>query len=242
MKFFLLIFISTLMFLVARVDAQDLDAQSVNELKQSFIDSYGPDQNLVSGIRYYNLHAQYAGHKFFQDDKFVKGKLYLESGIYDDVLLKYNLYGQQLIIQIHFKDGTHTEIIVTDSRLKGFELEQRSFKKLYFPQTDTLLFQLIGDGDPVCYYHWTIEVIPNSTGLQSVYEFSKMKRKSYVLTGSTLHSFRGARSFAKVFPAHRPQVMSYIRKEKIRLRKANDGQMKGLILHCTNLLNTGENR
>jgi len=217
-------------------DSQDPDAESVNELNNSFHKAYGPDQNLVCGLRYYNKHKRYEGHKFFMEDAFVKGKLFLEKGIYPDVFLKYDLYGQQLILRSTDSDDYYNEIIVTDSRLKGFELEGRTFRKLYFPETDTLIFQVIGQGDPVCLYHWEKEVIQNSFNLNRPFKFTEMMRKSYVVTNSSLHRFKGARSFSKSFPDHRAQVMKYIRREKIRLSKAGDTEMQGLINYCSKLL------
>jgi hypothetical protein len=216
--------------------SQDPDEGSVEELYQAFQAAYGPDQNLVCGVRYYNLHTWYDGHKFFMEDRFARGKLILDNGSYPDVFLKYDLYDQQLILQVNYSDGNYNEIIVTDSRLKEFELEGRIFRKLYFPETDTLIFQVIGKEDPVCIYHWTKEIIPNSAGLNSVDEFSKMKRRSYVVTNSSLHRFKGASSFAKSFPGHRAEVMNYIRREKLRFSKAGDTEMQGLINYCSNLL------
>jgi hypothetical protein len=215
--------------------AQDPDEGSVEELYSSFLETYGPDQYLVCGIRYYNLHARFAGHKFFGEDKYSRGTLRLDRGTYPDVLLKYDLYGQKIIMQINYPDGSFNEIIVTDSRLLGFDLDGRAFRKISFPGTDTLIYQVIGKDSPVCLYHWTKEIIPNSTGPESVYGFSKMKRRSYVVTDSTLHGFKSARSFARCFPENRAEVMNYIRREKIRLPKAGDAVMGGLINFCSNL-------
>ncbi len=198
--------------------------------------AYGPDQNLVCGLRYIHSHTSYEGHKFFAEDTFVKGKLFLEKGIYPDVFLKYDLYGQQLILKIIDHGDYYDEIIVTDSRLKGFELEERTFRKLYFPETDSLIFQVIGQGDPVCLYHWEKETILNSLDPAHFFNFSKMKRKSYVVTNSSLQRFKGARSFSKSFPDHKTLVMKYIRKEKIRLSRAEDNEMQGLINYCSKLL------
>ncbi len=230
-----------LFFLTSPGQSQDPDAKSVEELKESILELYGPDQYLVSGIRYYNLYARYDGHRYFEEDKFVKGRLTLDRGTYDDVSLKYDLYGQQVILQVTFRNGSYTEILITDSRLRAFELQGRSFRKLYFPETDTLIFQVIGEGVPACYLYWSKEVIPNSTGPQSVYEFSSMKRKSYVRSHAGLFPFKGARSFSKAFPSHRPQVMGYIRGTKIKLRKASDTEMQGLIQFCRTLENPMEN-
>ena len=217
--------------------AQETDRPDVKTLDQSFTDLYGPDQNLVSGVRYYNLHARYDGHKYFEEDRFTEGKLFLHRGTYPDVRLKYDLYEQQVILQVNVGNGSYNEIIVTDSRLEGFEMNGKTFRKEYFPDMDTLIFQVIGTHPPYCLIHWTKEVIPNSTGPQSVYEFSKMKRKTYVRTDSILIPYRGSSSFAKVFPDHRSQVKSYLRKNKIRIRKASDQELEGLLDYCRSLLN-----
>ena len=151
-------------------------------------------------------------------------------------MVEYDLYGHQLILKVFDSDDYYNEIIVTDSRLKGFELEGRTFWKLYFPETDTLIFQVIGQGDPVCLYHRGKTVNKNYDNLARPFKFSKMIRKSYVVTNSSLHRFKGARSFSKSFPDHRAQVMKYIRREKIRLSKAGDAEIQGLINYCSKLL------
>ena len=220
-------------------DSQDPDRVSVRELNNSFHLAYGPDQNLVCGLKYIHEHLPYDGHKFFMEDAFVKGKLFLEKGIYPDVFLKYDIYGQQLILKVSDSDDYYDEIIVTDSRFKGFELEERNFRKLYFPETDTLIFQVIGQGDPVCLHHWEKEIIRNSQDPANFFKFSKMIRISYVVTNSSLHRFKGARSFSKAFPDYRAEVMKYIRGEKIRLSRAGDIEMQGLINYCSKLLKEG---
>jgi hypothetical protein len=221
-------------------NSQDPNTASVRELNNSFHEAYGPDQHLVCGVRYFNLHRVYDGHKFFMEDKFVKGKLILEHGIYPNVSMKYDLYGQQLILQAISPDSdTYNEIIVTDSRLKGFELEGRTFRKLHFPETDTMIFQVIGQGDPECLYHWEKEVLQYPLNHYRLFSFSKMHRKSYVVTNSSLHSFKKARSFSKIFPDHRAEVKKYIRRQKIRLTKAGDAEMTGLINYCSNIIKEG---
>ena len=222
--------------LSSTVDSQDPDAASVKELNNSFHKAYGPDQNLVCGLRYIPDHMPYEGHKFFREDTFVRGKLFLEKGIYPGVFLKYDLFGQQLILKVFDNGDNYDEIIVTDSRLKGFELEGRTFRKLYFPETDTLIFQVIGQGDPVCLYHWEKEFIQNPLDHDHFFKFSEMMRKSYVVTNSSLHRFKGARSFSKSFPDYREQIMQYIRREKISISKAEDAEIRGLINYCSKLL------
>jgi hypothetical protein len=239
MKSLPLLTFSFFMLMSSPGGSQDPDTASVRELNNSFHEAYGPDQHLVCGVRYFNLHGGYGGHKFFMEDKFVKGKLILEHGIYPNVSLKYDLYGQQLILQAISPGVAYNEIIVTDSRLKGFELEGRAFRKLYFPETDTLIFQVIGQGDPVCLYHWDKEIFHNSLNLSRPFEFSKIHRKSYVVTNSSMHSFKRARSFSKIFPDHRAEVKKYIRRQKIRLSKAGDAEMTGLINYCSNIIKEG---
>jgi hypothetical protein len=228
--------------LAIHINAQYTGEEEIEELYRSLVEKYGPDQNLVSGVRYYDLHSRYDGHKYFGDNRFTEGKLFLNSGTYEDVSLKYDLYEQQVILQVSLSDLSYTEIVVAGFRIQGFKLGDRVFRKACFPRTDTLIFQVIGEEVPQCYLHWSKEVIPHSTDRQSVYEFSKMKRKTYVVIDSQLYRFKGARSFSKAFPGHRAEVMSYIRKNKIRINKAGDRELEALTGFCHDLLKEGGDR
>ncbi|MFC2098349.1 hypothetical protein ACFLSP_01255 [Bacteroidota bacterium] len=221
---------------VSLLKAQQPDEQSVAKLEAHLNELYGPDQFLVNGVRYYNTHISMDGHKFYGEDEFTRGKLVLEDNQYHDVFLKYNLLDQQLILQHFFNKQVYYEIILSNSRISEFELDGKIFRKCYFPSTDTRFFQVLGDGDLACYYHWTKMLVTTYTESYRQGEFSNQKRKSYLLWQSKLYEFKGARSFARIFAQDQSQVLRYIRNNRIRIKKATDAEMKELIIQCNRII------
>lgn len=230
-----LLFLFNLSVNVCHLNAQQPNEKTMARLETFFQEQYGPDQFLVNGVRYYNTHTGCTGHKFFGNNEYTRGKLILENKKYHDVFLKYNLYDQQLILQHLYKRQIYYEIILSNSRIREFELEEKLFRKCYFPCTDTLFFQVLEEGDLACYYHWSKVLIPTKTETYWQGEFSGQKRTSYLLKQSTLYEFKGARSFARVFGEDKSLVLKYIRKRKIRIKKTEDAEMMNLIRECNRI-------
>ena len=216
--------------------SQPGDENKITELNYYFVERYGPDQNLINGALYINLHRQATGHKFLGEDVFTTGRVVLDNREYNDLRLKYDLYNQEVILQYDFLKGGTKEIILNSLRIQEFELEGRVFRRIHFPETGALFFQVIAEGDIGCYHHYLKEIIPKVSGEHSLLEFSQTKRKSFIARYSELHKFKGSRSFTRIFPEYRSQLQKYFRQNKIRIRKATDAEMKGVIQYCHNLL------
>ncbi|HEC43551.1 MAG TPA: hypothetical protein ENI20_12065 [Bacteroides sp.] len=209
-----------------------LPAEKITELDAFFDEQYGPDQSLVNGARYYNMHLLASGHKFFGEDEFREGKLVLDNREYNDVFLKYNLYEQQIILRYTYLDQIYHEIIPSNSRIHEFELDGKVFRKCNFPGTDTLIYQIIEADDLAFYFHWSKTLSPGSSKEYIMGEFHQSKRDSYMLRNSTLHKFRGAKSFSKIFPEHQSEILKYIRKNIIMIKQATDAEMINLLRQC----------
>ncbi len=217
---------------VCQLEAQHPAEKTISELDAYFREKYGPDQSLVKGVRYYNEHLKYEGHKFFGEDRFTKGSLDLENREFTNVYLKYNLYEQQIILKYSYSDKVYNEIIISNTLIREFELDGRVFRKCKLTDTDTLFFQVLEAAGMTCYYHWTKTFSNTITDRYSLGEFSSQERKSYLLWQSTLHPFKGARSFSRIFPEYRSEILKYIRKKNINVRKATDADMINLMKQC----------
>lgn len=219
------------------LNAQQIDNNVISALDKFIADCYGPDQNLINGIEYYNLHTRSKGHKFLDEDKFYRGRVVINKRVYDDVELKYDIFNQHVLLQFDRGTEVYTQIILNNKWVDEFELNGRIFRKHTFPETGTLFFQIIGSGEIACYYHFKKEEVPRVTRI-TLSEFGDEKRKSYVYWQSELHEFHGARSFAEIFPAHESQILEFIRQQNFRTRKISDSQMDILISYCNTLINS----
>jgi hypothetical protein len=66
--------------------------------------------------------------------------------------------------------------------------------------------------------------------------FTKAVRDSYVLMDGQLKPFSTKRSLVRLFSKeHRPEIKSYLRKNKIKVKKASDKAMAEMITFIGNL-------
>jgi hypothetical protein len=148
-----------LIFLILAAFHYTLKAQQpgenfIAELDELVAESYGPDQHLINGIEYINLHIRSEGHKFLAEDKFYRGRVVIDKKVYKDVFLKYDIFNQQVLLLIQHPSGGNKQIILNNIRIDEFEINGRIFHKYTFPHTGTLFYQVIGNDEMACLYHF----------------------------------------------------------------------------------------
>lgn len=211
------------------------DGSMTGILEEEFLIKYGPDQRLINGVGYYNRHAQSTGHKFLGEDKYRLGRLTIDNRLYKDLLLKYDIYNQQVILLFSQEGSRNKEILINDIKLEGFQLGNLIFKKYYFPETDTLIFQVF-EGEKVSFlYHWKKNLIPIVSG-NSLSEFSKPKRTSFVQIASGLFEFKNNGTFLKIFPGQRSELKKFLKSRRINLRSASERQIRELNDYCNQII------
>jgi hypothetical protein len=191
--------------------AQKSDTTILADLEQMISESYGPDQHLVNGIEYINLHIRTTGHKFLDEDEFYKGRVVIDGKDYKDVFLKYDIFNQQVLLLIDHHLGGNKQLILNNLRIDEFEINGRIFHKYTFPNSGTLFYQVIGNKKMACLYHFKKQEIP-----RAIDQYSN-------------------RSFIRIFPDRQSEIKSFIRLHKFQVKKLNDAQMQQLIIYCNSL-------
>lgn len=221
-----------LLTLPFHLHAQKSGPEIMADLEQMISESYGPDQELINGIEYFNLHIHSTGHKFLDEDKYYEGWVAMDKKVYRNVLLKYDLLNQQVLLLIDHPTGGNKQIILNNLRLEEFMINDRVFRKYTFPGYRTFFYQVIGNEKMACLYQFRKQEIPRATDQNNLSEFTEVQKKSYILWQSGLHSFKGNRSFVRIFPDHQDQIKSILRQNKLNVRKLSDAQMHWLINFC----------
>lgn len=212
-----------------------------NEWKDFFDKSYGPDYNLVNGIKYVYLFSNANGHPFLGKDQFYTGYAVINGRKYPDLQFKYDICNQQVILNYTFFSGGTEQIILNNEVIDTFYLNGKLFRKYSFPETDTKFLQVIESGDLCCLYLWgkKINYSPTSTG--NVYSFTTPKKKTYLLKNDKIFSYKTKRSFLKLFPEeHQKQINQFIRRNNIWFKEAPDNMMHQLINFCDKLIRPGD--
>ena len=58
--------------------------------------AYGPSQELVNGLQFYNKHLLVQGHPYFLDESFVNGYVILNGQEFSNVRIRYDIYSQHV--------------------------------------------------------------------------------------------------------------------------------------------------
>ncbi len=198
---------------------------------------YGSDPVLFNG-RYYTFNPPLntGGNQYFTDNKFEKGSVALRGKAYDNLLINFDIYNQQLIVKYQGKSGDIYPIIVSDAWLEAFSFKNLDFK--VFSSNDTLkhIYQVLGSGPDYILYFWKKKFkLDNSFGATN-HSFSRPVREMNLFIDNRILQYRNNKSFYSNFsPEKQAAIKEYLHKYKIRVKNATDNKMTELISYCNSL-------
>jgi len=197
---------------------------------------YGLDQTLCNGKKYnYFLPSGTNGHQYLFSPDYVVGSVTLKGKCYQDITLNYDIFNQQLLLQYKDETGALNIIEVSKAWLKSFRLGNMNFEFLNLEQNPRF-YQVLGEGPVRILYFWrknlNLDVVIGS----SDFTFTAAVRDSYVFMDGQLKPFRTKRKLIGLFdPGHRQEIKSYLRKNKVKVKKASDQTMEEMITFIGNI-------
>ncbi|MBN2520760.1 MAG: hypothetical protein JXB17_09670 [Bacteroidales bacterium] len=222
------------------VQGQSLSPETVYSYNSEFKKANGIDHNLINGYQYIKLYLKANGHAFFDKDEFLPGKIIINNKLYNDVYLKYDILNQNVILLYKNSFGGNNQIVLHNHAINQFELKNKIFVNLLFPEIGNKYFQVISNSTIKCYYLWYKEIRNTSWSIDSYYEYSDQRKKTYLLINGELLRYRGNISFIKLFPKKKQEyIKQYIKTNAIKLKKASDKTVNELIIYCENLIIEG---
>ncbi|MCK4700218.1 MAG: hypothetical protein KAT38_07780 [Bacteroidales bacterium] len=212
-----------------------------NEWKAFFDQSYGPDFELVNGIKYVYPFFNPSDHPFLGEDRFYTGYVVINGRQFPNLKIKYDICIQRIVLDYTFFLGEKEQIILNNEFIDAFELDGKLFRKYSFPETGTKFLQVIESGDLCCLYFWKKKFNNLPISIRNASSFSPPKKKTYLILNDEIWPFNTKRSFLKLFPeGHQKQIDQFIRTNKIGLKEAPDNMMHQLINFCDKLIHPGD--
>ena len=197
---------------------------------------YGLDQTLHNGRKYnYYLAFGTKGHQYLFSPDYIAGAVTLKGKSYQDITLNYDILNQQLLLKYKDEGGALNIIEVSKAWLESFRLGNMTFKFLDLEQ-DPRFYQVLGEGPVQILYYWRKNLKLDGTIGSYNFTFSPAIRDSYVFVDGQLKRFRTKRNLIQLFgPEHRPEIKSYLRKNKVKLKNASDQVMVEMITFIGNI-------
>jgi hypothetical protein len=218
----------------------DVSERGFYELKEIFDRLNGPDYNLLNG-RQYNLPYSGISHPYFNTDRYRAGSILLNGEAYDSVLINYDIYDQQVILQFSgWISGLSEKVVLNRELIDYFTIDGRTFRLMSFPETGTSFFQVLSSGEISCYLLWTKKLYRSSSSGNARIKYLKQSRKIYIQKEDQLLHVKNKSSFTSIFDeAYQEEIKGFLRREKIRFRNASDEKLVDLMNFCIELISSG---
>ncbi|MCX6249566.1 MAG: hypothetical protein NTX61_02330 [Bacteroidetes bacterium] len=198
---------------------------------------HGPDQTLYNGKKYsYFLPTGVKGDQYLFSQDYLAGSLTLRGKCYLGLTLNYDIFNQQLLLKYNDEMGALNIIEVSKAWIKRFSLGSLNFEYLNLEQGPRY-YQVLGESRVQILYYWTKTLVLDVVYGSSVYTFTPAQKDSYLFMHGQLRPFRNNRGLVRLFdPVHRAQIKSYLRKNKINVKKAADQTIVELITYIGKIL------
>ncbi len=171
--------------------------------------------SLFNGLRYLEeFRTLNNNHKFFSTSQFIKGNLIYDDQNYYDIDMKYDLYKDQVIVNLQGQSG-NSIIELNADRIEQFTLNGITFNQVKTNNKDLKGFYAIltENNGVICYKRYRKSQKKYIQNKNIYYEFSSFNE--YVLNiPSGIYPIKSKSDFIKVFPEYKNEINNFYRKNK----------------------------
>jgi hypothetical protein len=215
----------------------NLSAISAQQSDIGVDDVYGYDPTLYNGRHYtFFLPSNTGGNQYLSGPEFETGSATIRNVTYNGLALNYDIYNQELILQYKDNLGATSLIIISDAWLETFSFKGLNFELIPLQDTLKRIFQVLGTGPDRILYYWKKTLNLDSFQGSKNHFFSTPKKEMNVYSGNQILRYWNNKIFYSLFePDKRIAIKEYLRKNRIKVKKATDQTMTSLILYCNSL-------
>lgn len=202
-------------------------------------DQYGTSDILVNGWKYFPEHFNAKGDPYFNDLGWEKGSVETPMEKFDDLLLRYNIQMDELVLQKTLKDGKPAFVMLNPDFVKSFDIASYHFvnagKEKLHPDLDGYV-EVIYSGRLKFLARHSKMFVANYSVNSPQGSISGQNTTYYLLNGDQLNKILSKRSLFRLFPEKKKQIRKFLKKEKIRFKRANRRQQAELMKYLDEIL------
>lgn len=224
----------TILFLSNSGFAQD----EIAGLKKYSEKMYGTSDMLVNGWKYFPDHFNAGGNPYFNDMDWEPGRLGTTLGNFDDLLLRFNIQMDELILQEILQNGQTAFVMLNPDFLYWFSLGDHHFVNadVYYKHSGLEGYvEVIYSGKLKYLARHRKMFVANYTANNPQGSISSQNTDYYLLLGEEKHKISSKRNLIKLFPAYKKEINRYLKDEKLRFKKAQHNDLKKLMEYLDTL-------
>lgn len=199
---------------------------------------YGTSDMLVNGWKYYPDHFNAKGDPYFNELDWQTGSVESAYGNFHDLLLRYNIQMQELVLQKTLQDGETAFVMLNPEFISTFTIGV-----FYFIKADTENLHPDLSGYVEMIYRGEISYlakhnkmfVANYSRNSPQGSISGQNTRYFLLIGQNLHKVKSKRTLLKIFPDHKKEIKRFMKKEKIRFKKAGNNDLYKLMNYLDGL-------
>jgi hypothetical protein len=222
-------------FLLLLLNLNIFAQNATEQLRQHTSEVYGIDDILVNGTTYRPLHPVASGNPFYGNGVFVKGQVDLKGRSFQDVLLKFDVEQQKLVLKL-FIDAAKFELIALNNNyIKSFSLHDR-----YFININTIVknndfkgfYELIYHGGFLFVREYKKVFIGAYSDKYPYGKYSDTKATNYLFIKGERFKIAKKKDLFNIFPQHKVLIKKFMKEHKIKLRKSGNNKLNILMQYC----------
>ncbi|MBI9033665.1 MAG: hypothetical protein JEZ03_04240 [Bacteroidales bacterium] len=212
--------------------------------KENYYDSieqkYGLDDMLINGEIYFPRHPMANGHAYMNHQNWQKGYIKIGPGLYDNLELKYDIETDQLILNSKTTNKGSIKIILNESLVDEFQLGSHHFinsRLLNITDAKSNYYELIYKGEFTFIKNHKIVFQNIYNNFNPYGKYSEPTASLYITENNQFSKISSKKAFLNYFKPHKKELRKFLRKNKIKYKKATNYQFIRLLKYCDSIYN-----
>lgn len=228
-----------LIILSFNTNIQSQTKQTLGDLKEYSIETYGTSDFLVNGWKFYPEHFNAKGSPNFQNLNWAEGTLTTTGGeTFDGLELRYNIQMDEVVLKQVLSDGLPAFVMLNKDFISSFTILSNTFIKADKIASDkqiTGYVEVVYTGDISFYLKHQKDFVGNYNANTPEGSFSKQITTKYIMIDDQLMKVQKKKALLALFPEHKKQIKKFISTNKISYKKATNSQLEMLLQYCDKL-------
>ena len=211
---------------------------TVQEVSLIAEEKYGLDDLLFNGVEYFAENVRANGNPDFEWDKSLKTSLFIKGHAYDNTNLHYDIVLDQLILTNVQKNFVEHKILLNSSFVDSFSLGDHLFINLIDTNENSEnrgYFEKIFGGKSMFLKKYTKSFVDTYDLRNRHGKFSPQSSTCFIYNQGILIKVNSKKKLLSFYISHKKQIREFLRKNKIRYKKASNSNLLKLMTYCDDI-------
>ena len=211
---------------------------NIQNLREEYDKQYGLDVLLHNGKKDNLYYKKYGSHPFLFSEHAFEADLVLSGERFNNKRVKYNLEKQEFLLLFENYKGASLQIVLIPEVIDSIISNNAVFVKSPSAKIKYQFVQVIYSGDIQCYIAWHKYLIfKGKEAGPSGYAYLRERKHLFIVNDNIVFRIDKKKDLLKAFDReYKADIRKYIVKNGPKFKKMSNPQLKGLIIHCEQLL------